>query len=375
MWRLRLMLVLCFVLIACDTNGDPPPLPTIPVLPTSDVAPIEDTVQATAVPNQIDVPGKLLFVRIENGTGNIWVHAGTEARRITTSGKKYHASWSPDGKQIAYIQREESFSDIWVMNADGTNKIRVTQNEPEGVPARSKDHIVSIKWAFQPQWSPDGAYLAYVSQQIPPTSIDGELYQEYPLSLFVYGTRRIGSGVIPGAEFSRFVKADTDIGSPTWSPDGRMIVYSQTERCLSCEGKTTLGYDLLDIAGGNDVVGVLQASDETTFNKAIDPTFSPDGKWLAYVKNEPNNSNIWIVPAPNADGTVKGTPIQLTSDGRIRKPTWSPDGTKLAYFLINDQVSMMVADVTISGTQVTLSNPVEIRRDLFDVESGMAWER
>jgi dipeptidyl aminopeptidase/acylaminoacyl peptidase len=56
------------------------------------------------------------------------------------------------------------------------------------------------------------------------------------------------------------------------------------------------------------------------------PTWSPDGKSIAFVSNMSGRNNIWVVPS---DG---GWPVQLTvSDQRQSAPTWSPDGKWIAY--------------------------------------------
>src|SRR5215470_8313409 len=56
------------------------------------------------------------------------------------------------------------------------------------------------------------------------------------------------------------------------------------------------------------------------------PTWSPDGKSIAYISNMSGRNNLWIVPA---DG---GFPTQLTvSDQRQTSPAWSPDGKWIAY--------------------------------------------
>jgi len=56
------------------------------------------------------------------------------------------------------------------------------------------------------------------------------------------------------------------------------------------------------------------------------PTWSPDGKSIAFISNMSGRSNIWIVPSEG------GFPTQLTvSDQRQGSPTWSPDGKWIAY--------------------------------------------
>ena len=56
------------------------------------------------------------------------------------------------------------------------------------------------------------------------------------------------------------------------------------------------------------------------------PTWSPDGKSIAFVSNMSGRNNLWLVPAEG------GWPVQLTvSDQRQASPAWSPDGKWIAY--------------------------------------------
>src|SRR6202161_4408427 len=56
------------------------------------------------------------------------------------------------------------------------------------------------------------------------------------------------------------------------------------------------------------------------------PTWSPDGKSIAFISNMSGRNNLWLVPAEG------GWPVQLTvSDQRQASPAWSPDGKWIAY--------------------------------------------
>src|SRR5580698_2843409 len=56
------------------------------------------------------------------------------------------------------------------------------------------------------------------------------------------------------------------------------------------------------------------------------PTWSPDGKSIAFISNLSGRNNLWLVPAEG------GWPLQLTvSDQRQTAPAWSPDGKWIAY--------------------------------------------
>lgn len=81
----------------------------------------------------------------------------TPAKRITRAGR-YNAtpSFSPDGKKIAFAGWDKSHFDIFIMNADGTNLKRLTQEKrPNG------------NWASNeaPSFSPDGRFIVYSSNK------------------------------------------------------------------------------------------------------------------------------------------------------------------------------------------------------------------
>ena len=368
-----LAVLLLSLLAACGDPSTPAPLPTTAPLPVQTPGPNEpDTVPPTMiVDNPETVPGKILFVI---SGGDIWVAEGESTHSLTRRGKMYQPTWSPDGTRIAYIQREESFSDIWVMNADGRGRTQITNNEPAGFDARSDIHVRSVKWAFNPVWSRDGQILAYMSQLIPPRDTgSSEVPQEYPLSLYLYGTRRIGDGAFAGESFQRVVKADVDLSHPTWAHDDSLIVYAQAER-FPDPGSSglSLGFYVPD----TDARGDLRGATSTVFDNTLDPQFSPDGKWLAYIKQDGAASDVWVVPAPGPDGVASGTPIKLTDAGRARMPTWSPDSRHLAYFVAKDNlISLAIADVVAEGAGIKLASQREIRKDPIDVESGMSWIR
>jgi len=73
--------------------------------------------------------------------------------------------WSPDGKKIAFVSRRNGNCDIYVMDADGSNEKRLTTSPSPDV---------------EPRWSPDGKFIAYNSKglagywEIFITTIDGK---------------------------------------------------------------------------------------------------------------------------------------------------------------------------------------------------------
>ena len=106
------------------------------------------------------------------------------------------------------------------------------------------------------------------------------------------------------------------VGRPTWSPDGKSIAFIS-----NMSGRNNLW--LVDAEGGWPVQ--LTVSDQ----RQSSPTWSPDGKWIAY-QSDYDGDELWdiFLVSPKT-----GKVVNLTSTREIAEagPAWSPDGRYLAY--------------------------------------------
>jgi hypothetical protein len=95
--------------------------------------------------------------------GDVWVanRDGSDARPLTMyEGPDDQPTWSPDGSRIAFRSARSGHSDIWVMNANGTNAVNVTQSQQRG-----------LVGAQRPSWGVNGRiYFALVDNNSPTTS-------------------------------------------------------------------------------------------------------------------------------------------------------------------------------------------------------------
>lgn len=93
--------------------------------------------------------GLITFVREGPQHGIYTIDTSGSALTRLTNGQDYRPRWSPDGTQIVFQRFASSSiaSDIYVMNADGTDVQRLTQ----------------LGTAFQPAWSPDGSKIVFGS--------------------------------------------------------------------------------------------------------------------------------------------------------------------------------------------------------------------
>lgn len=191
------------------------------------------------------------------------------------------------GGEIAFHSDRDGDSDIYLMNADGTNVSRLTDSEGEDL---------------NPVWSPDGTKLAFISDR------DGnnEIYlltstAENPDS---FTTLRLTNNTVDDAE-------------PKWSPDGQYVVFASR-----LEGS----WDIYMIdADGNNLRRLTDhaASDET-------PVWSPDGTQIAFSSDRDGNYEIYVMDANGSN--VRRLTNDPANDGNTL--VWSPDGSRIAFVSI-----------------------------------------
>jgi TolB protein len=155
------------------------------------------------------------------GPFEIWVMRadGSHARVI---GRGTDPTWSPDGRRLAFTgpyTPRASRPDIWVMNADGRNKRRLTFNR------RASDR--------RPSWSPDGRLIAYVTNYAGISN----------------GTRAVWVMRPDGSGKHRLTPTGARTDSPDWSPDGKRIAFV---RWPSSASATTARLWTMNADGSNE---------------------------------------------------------------------------------------------------------------------------
>ena len=112
-------------------------------------------VQPAPVASQGDGASQIVFVSDRDGDPEIYVMDadGNNLRRLTNDPSlDFGPAWSPDGSRIVFCSnREAGTFDIYMMDADGGNQVRLTTSGNNSYPA----------------WSPDGLFIVYVSNANP----------------------------------------------------------------------------------------------------------------------------------------------------------------------------------------------------------------
>jgi len=224
---------------------------------------------------------------------------GTALRRLTSdTGFDDDAAWSPNGRRIAFASNrahpevacEGSHPrcdyDIYVMNADGSNVRRLTDD-----PASERE----------PAWSPDGTRIVFTSTRdeagVPPNDVyNAELY-------------------VMNADGSNQTRVTNDPGvdtQPAWSPDGTRIAF----RRGPCEFNCLI--HVYSVAPNGSAL--TQLTDAATRDRK--PDWRPDGARIVFQREDFSNG-FWTM---NPDGTD-----QSRIFGQHLDPSWSPDATKIAF--------------------------------------------
>ena len=202
--------------------------------------------------------------------------AGGNAECLTqTSGValNFQPRYSPDGKYIAFISDRGGQNNLWVMDADGGNPRAVFDD---------KDIRVT-----QPTWTPDSQYIL-----VQRDSVASGLDPRPPSGIWMY--HRDG-----GKGLELIGKDNGDAEWPAVSPDGR-YVYFQYE---AADPSSYAGHDditqgayqikRLDLRTGtvDDITaGVGEQQYRASNGGAIAPEISPDGRWMAFARRIPNGT-------------------------------------------------------------------------------------
>ena len=129
-----------------------------------------------------------------------------------------------------------------------------------------------------------------------------------------------------GAHVTNLTDSWADDVSPVWSRDGQRIAFVSWRDTLT--GKWSLESGSIYIMDFDPATGTARNLFRLTNGEGNDtwPTWSPDGKRIAFQSDRDGNLDIWVI---NVDGS--GLTNLTKSPREDEHPAWSPDGTKIAF--------------------------------------------
>lgn len=223
---------------------------------------------------------RILFDSNRDGNWEIYSMStdGTDVQRLTHhESTDLHADWSPDGGWIVFRSDRDGDPELYIMSKDGSEVRQLTNNDAD---------------EDMPSWSPDGEEIVFTSNR------DGDM-EIYVLLLKTEDIRQLTHNQV-------------DDTMPIWSPNGEKILFSSVGRLytISREGGAPLRFEM------------------ETNGQIWKTSWSRDGMRIALTNVDMKNRNLDILVLDFKTHMLRRL---TTFSGVDRHPSWSPDGTRLAF--------------------------------------------
>jgi dipeptidyl aminopeptidase/acylaminoacyl peptidase len=288
---------------------------------------------------------------------------GTDKKQITESAvREASARWMNDNERIAFLSSESGSMQLWIMKADGSNRKQITEREG-GVSDFS--------------FSPDETKLLFVADvkygertvdkypDLPKSSgiiVNDLMYKHWDEWVqtiphpFVaeFDGSKIGTetDILKDEPFESPMKPFGGIEQLAWSPEGKTIAYT-------CRKKTGKAYAIStnsDIYFYDIASGKTENKTEGMMGYDINPSFSPDGKWLAWESMEhdgceSDKNRLFVMNIATSEKTDLSANFDQNSEGL----TWTADSKSIYFTSVWHGVTQIykadIADAKI--TQIT----------------------
>jgi Tol biopolymer transport system component len=324
--RSSLALLLSLSVAACQGSGAVQPTPS-PGRVASPAPTAMSSPGAYAAPTMQVIGSWIVYQWVPEHEQGLYLARpdGSDAHEIAIElpGEALHPDWSPDGAQIAFDAETDRGNEIWVVNADGTDAMAIV--------TRSTDCAISCGDVAEPAWSPDGLKIAFVRYQCCANGLEAAVIEVQDVAS---GNRRVVFKA----------PAKTALDYPRWSSDGQSIVFAMTQYpdTQITTGAPT-GSAIAVISVIEQGVKPIVLTEWSMF--ASYPDWRPGSDEIVFstydlteypATDEP--SNLYIIKSDGSGLTA------LTSFGRAEQratqPTWTPDGSRIIFALVGQQADL-----------------------------------
>ena len=255
--------------------------------------------------------------------------------------------WTPDGKHILFRKAAGQKAEGWpnhkltVIPADGGKERNILTGH--------QDKIGLMPYGIGNKLSPNGEDIVISAKK---TDDDTVYIGHHP-------TRQIWRTSISGKKLAKITNPSVPYSDdcPCWSPDGRSIAFVRT-KLKEDRGDLwgEMGIYMVNTSGGAPQLLTLEPE---KFIYAIN--WSPDGKWIAYLKGDKHSSDesstLNIINVDNGISRVVGEVSNFTVHTEL---AWSPDSKRIAF---NDREGKVIKVMSLSDGSIE-----DIETGLVDVE-------
>lgn len=250
---------------------------------------------------------KIVFQCNVTGTFQIYVMNADGTHRVCLTNHPHNDAgphFSPDGSKIAFDSDRDGNSEIYVMNADGSEQRRLTNHPADD---------------SHPNWSPDGSRIIFDSARDTP-DLKADWWAQF---------HDLYSIKADGTDIRKITDNHTVCTFGSWSPDGKKIAY---RKVISTPG--FYDNDNLTLSNTNSEVFVADADGKNEINlsrsAAYDawPAWSRDSKQVFFGSNRGARTQLFVV---NVDGSNLRRLLNDADSDEDTRPRMSPDGSKLLF--------------------------------------------
>ena len=197
--------------------------------------------------------------------------------------------WSPDGRWISYVSDRSGTPEIWLWSVEGGEASRLTGNGGRLIKGYS--------------WSPDGRRIAFAGNR--------------------HGQYDVWTVEVPSGETRRLTDGPALEVYPAWSPDSQSVLFVRLDG-------DWMDHTILEVPAGGGEERVI-VRDEDFFDYGEGGTFgyplvSPDGATVVFPSYRSGWINYWSVPRSGGEPTPLAAAAADQTEG-----VWSPDGSGFAY--------------------------------------------
>src|SRR6266404_5098483 len=286
--------------------------------------------------------------------GQLWIIDLDTKKSVRVGGEKDSGGgplWSPDGKWIAFDGHQGEKSGLFVARPDSSEVTFLASLEGTNSPLPGAGQDFT--------WSPDGKQIAFISSTPgaeaaeaggDPRVITRYLYKpdagegmtrfndNQRLHIFVVD--------VSTKQVRQLTQGDTDEHSIDWSPDGKEILFASNREPNQDE---FFNYDIFALKVADNGIRRLTA---TEYNE-YEPLWSPEGKRIVFRgtrrgltdrETTMEDTHVWVM---NADGSDRRE-IGAVLDNRQGAPQWAPDGNAV-YFTVQERGNVHLVRLPLSG--------------------------
>jgi len=356
---------------ALAQDAAPKPAPATPSTPRNitidDYFQIRDVSQPELSPEGqwIAYAVRMRMLKEDKNEQRLWMVSthGGDAIPLTAEGvSSSHPRWSPDGKYLAFNSaRNGGKNQVWLLDRRGGEAQKLTE-VAQGV----NDF----------EWSPDSTRLVLILQDPkpedaeaakdkdkdkpapakpktpPPFVVDRLQFKQDTVGYLDHRRDHLYIFDVASKKATQITSGDFDDNEPAWSPDGKSLAF--TSNRSTPDPDRNYNSDIWVVAADNNDKGAHLTQITTNPGPDRQPTWSPDGKWIAFVTQTDIKAMIYathhLAIASSTGGEAKV--LTLAFDRTVRRPRFSPDGHYI-YFTADDDGTHNLCRIAVTGGEIT----------------------